>query len=50
MHFRPGTNFRGIEDVEYNPKFDYRNLSNLILFIFLFKKIPKDMKIIKKNI
>ena len=50
MHFRPGTIFRGIEDVEYNPKFDNRNLSNLILFILLFKKIQKDMKIKIKNI
>ena len=48
MHFRPGTSFWGIEDVEYIPKFDYRNLLNPIFFMLLFKKIPKGMKIKKK--
>ena len=48
MHFRPGTSFRGIEDVEYIPKFGYRNLLNPIFFILLFKKIPKGIKYKKK--
>ena len=45
MHFRPGTSFRGIEDVEYIRKFDYRNLLNRNFFMLLFKKIPKGIKI-----
>ena len=44
MNFRPGTSFRGIEDVEYIPKFGYRNLLNPIFSILLFKKIPKGIK------
>ena len=44
MHFRPGTSFHGIEDVEYIPKFGYRNLLNPIFFILLFKKIQKNIK------
>ena len=32
MHFTPRTSFRGIEDVEYIPKFGYRNLLNPIFF------------------
>ena len=47
MHFRRGTSFRGIEDAEYVPKFDYRNLLNPF-FIALFKKIVKGIKIQKK--
>ena len=50
MHFRPRTSFRGIEDVEYIPKFGYRNLLNSIFFILLFKKIPNGIKNIKKKI
>ena len=49
MHFTPGPVFRGIEDVEYIPKFGYRNLLNPIFFILLFKKIPKGIKIYKKK-
>ena len=44
MHFTPRTSFRGMEDVEYIPKFCYRNLLNPIFFILLFKKIPKGIK------
>ena len=34
MHFTPQTSFRGIEDVEYIPKFGYRNLLNPIFFSY----------------
>ena len=46
MHLTPRTSFRGIEDVEYIPKFGYRNLLNRnFFFILLFKKIPKGIQI-----
>ena len=41
MHFRPGTSFRGIEDVEYIRKFDYRNLLNRNFFHVIVQKDPK---------
>ena len=43
--FYARTSFRDIEDVEYIPKFGYRNLLNPFFFILLFKKIPKGIKI-----
>ena len=49
MHFTSRTSFRGNEDVEYIPKFGYKNLLNpIFFFILLFKKIPKGIKILKK--
>ena len=48
MHFTPRTSFRGIEDVEYIPKFGYRHLLNPNFLILLFEKIPKGIKIYKK--
>ena len=43
MHFTPRTSFRGtcIEDVEYIPKFGYRNLLNPIFFHIIVLKDPK---------
>ena len=49
MPFRPGTSFRGIDDGQYIPKFDFRNILNTIFFILLFNKIQKGIKINKKN-
>ena len=50
MHFTPQTSFRGIEDVEYIPKFGYRNLLNPnFFFILFFEKDPKGYKNIKKK-
>ena len=49
MHFRPETSFRGSEDIEYIPKFDYRNLLNPIFFHVIVQKDPKGIKIKKKN-
>ena len=49
MHFTPRTSFRGIEDVEYIPKFGYRNLLNPIFFLHIIVlKDPKGYKNIKK--
>ena len=48
MHFTPRTSFRGIEDVEYIPKFGYRNLLNPIFFHIIVLKDPKGYKNIKK--
>ena len=48
MHFTPRTSFRGIEDVEYIPKFGYRNLLNPNFFHIIVLKDPKGYKNIKK--
>ena len=48
MHFTPWTSLRGIEDVEYIPKFGYRNLLNPIFFHIIVLKDPKVYKNIKK--
>ena len=48
--FYTRTSFRGIEDVEYIPKFGYRNLLNPIFFCHIIVlKDPKGYKNIKKN-
>ena len=44
MHFTPQTSFRDIEDVEYIPKFGYRNLLNPIFFHIIVLKDPKGYK------
>ena len=41
MHFTLRTSFRCIEDVEYIPKFGYRNLLNPIFFYIIVLKDPK---------
>ena len=48
MHFTPWTSFRGIKDVEYIPKFGYRNLLNPNLFHIIVLKDPKGYKNKKK--
>ena len=48
MHFTTRTSFRGIEDVEYIPKFGYRNLLNPNFFHIIVLKDPKEYKNIKK--
>ena len=50
MHFTPRTSFRGIEDVEYIPKFGYRNLLNPIFFHIIVLKDHKGYKNIKQKI
>ena len=51
MHFTPRTSFRGIEDVEYIPKFGYRNLLNPnFLFHIIVLKDHKGYKNIKQKI
>ena len=50
MHFTPWTSFRGIEDIEYIPKFGYRYLLNPIFFHIIVLKDSKGYKNIKKNI
>ena len=49
MHFTPRTSFCGIEDVEYIPKFGYRNLLNPNFFQIIVLKDPKGYRN-KKNI
>ena len=44
MHFRSGTSFQGIEDIEYIPKFDYRNIFNPNFFHVIVEKDPKGYK------
>ena len=50
MHFRPQTSFRGIEDVEFIPKFDYRNFLNPIILHVIAQKDAKGYTNLKKNI
>ena len=47
--FYTRTSFRGIEDVEYIPKFGYRNLLNPFFSHYCLTKNPNGYKNIKKK-
>ena len=49
MHFRPQTSFRGIEDVEFIPKFDNRNFLNPNFFHVIVQKDAKGYTNLKKK-